>query len=233
MHDFNADPFFHSLFSTLCCSGTSSVIEDSSDAIAENVMRVATTGEGELTVQAMKKYIQYCKSRCAPRLTEEAGEFLASSYVQIRDNVRKQGIAASGGSHDFTQSTIPITVRQLEALVRISESLAKMRLCPDVRAEDVAEAMRLFKVSTMAANQVDQTNSNSAMGGGAQDEVNRTEDFLRVRMTLGSVVNRRRIIEEATAQGYNAVSLAQCFHIMVQRGEVQEKNQGRLLKRIK
>lgn len=199
-------------------------------------MRVATTGDGELTVQAMKKYIQYCKSRCAPRLTEEAGEFLASSYVQIRDNVRKQGIAASGGSHDFTQSTIPITVRQLEALVRISESLAKMRLCPDVRAEDVAEAMRLFKASTMAANQVDQTNAMGragAVGGAAQDEVSRTEDFLRVRMTLGSVVNRRRLMEEATAQGYNAVSLAQCFHIMVQRGEVEEKNQGRLLKRIR
>jgi DNA replication licensing factor MCM5 len=199
-------------------------------------MRVAMTGEGELTVQAMKKYIQYCKSRCAPRLTEEAGEFLASSYVQIRDNVRKQGIAASGGSHDFTQSTIPITVRQLEALVRISESLSKMRLCPDVRAEDVAEAMRLFKVSTMAANQVDQTNANgraAGVHGAAQDELSRTEDFLRVRMTLGSVVNRRRLMEEATAQGYNAVSLAQCFHIMVQRGEIQEKNQGRLMKRIK
>ena len=32
-----------------------------------------------------------------------------------------------------TQTTIPITVKQLEVLVRISESLAKMRLDQNVR----------------------------------------------------------------------------------------------------
>ena len=47
---------------------------------------------------------------------------------------------------------IPITVRQLEALVRLSESLAKVRLDSEVRIEDVNEALRLFRVSTMAAN---------------------------------------------------------------------------------
>lgn len=46
---------------------------------------------------------------------------------------------------------MPITVRQLEALVRISESLAKMRLCPEVTQEDVREAIRLFQASTGVA----------------------------------------------------------------------------------
>ncbi|CAB9529264.1 Zygotic DNA replication licensing factor mcm3 [Seminavis robusta] len=214
-------------------AGSSSTTEDSSDAIADNVMQVATTGEGELSVQAMKKYIQYCKSRCAPRLTEEAGEVLASNYVKIRDNVRKQGIANSSNGHDFTQSTIPITVRQLEALVRVSESLAKMRLDPDVRAEDVAEALRLFQVSTMTANAVDENNSTSSLMGASQQEMNRTEEYLRARMHLGSVVNRRRLMEEAAGQGHNAIVLARCFQVMIQKGEVTERNQGRLLKRVK
>jgi DNA replication licensing factor MCM5 len=95
-------------------------------------MRVATTGEGELDVSAMKKYIQYCKAKCAPRLSEEAGEVLTSSYVKIRDDVRRQSIQASGVAGEDTQATIPITVRQLEALVRLSESLAKMRLDSDL-----------------------------------------------------------------------------------------------------
>ena len=34
--------------------------------------------------------------------------------------------------------TVPITVRQLEALVRISESLAKMRLRPEVGRKRVS-----------------------------------------------------------------------------------------------
>ena len=212
--------------------------EDATDAIAENVMRVATTGVGDLSVNAMKKYIQYCKARCSPRLTEEAGDVLASSYVKIRDDVRKQAIASAGaGGNDSTQSTIPITVRQLEALVRISESLAKMRLDSDVRAEDVAEALRLFKVSTMTANAVDQNMAGGVgLGGGggaAQEEMTRTEDFLRARMNLGSVVNRQRLIEDAAGQGFNAIVVARCFAVMIMRGEVTERNSGRLLKRIK
>ena len=211
-------------------------MEDATDAIAENVMQVATTGQGELSVQAMKKYVQYCKARCSPRLTEEAGDVLASSYVKIRDDVRKRSIDSAGGDGSG-QATIPITVRQLEALVRISESLAKMRLDEDVRSEDVAEALRLFKVSTMAANQADQNMAGGmglGAGGDAQhQEMTRTEDFLRARMNLGSTVNRQRLIEEAAGQGFNAVVVARCFSVMIMRGEVMERNSGRLLKRVK
>ena len=41
---------------------------------------------------------------------------------------------------------ITATPRQLESMVRISESLAKMRLSPTVEQPDVAEALRLMKV---------------------------------------------------------------------------------------
>ena len=41
--------------------------------------------------------------------------------------------------------------RQLEALVRISESLAKMRLAPFANETDVDEALRLFHVSTLSS----------------------------------------------------------------------------------
>eukprot|EP00973_Karenia_brevis_P011435 1548578-Karenia_brevis.AAC.1 len=37
-----------------------------------------------------------------------------------------------------------ITVRQMEAMIRISESLAKMELCEDVNVGHVEEAIRLF-----------------------------------------------------------------------------------------
>lgn len=46
---------------------------------------------------------------------------------------------------------VPITVRQLEAIVRISESLARMQLQVDVTEAHVQQAMDLFKTSTMDA----------------------------------------------------------------------------------
>ena len=48
------------------------------------------------------------------------------------------------GSYDFFS-------RQLEAIIRISESLAKMRLKPFASDQDVDEALRLFQVSTLDA----------------------------------------------------------------------------------
>lgn len=51
------------------------------------------------------------------------------------------------------KSVIPITVRQLEATIRISESLAKMQLLPFATEKHVAEALRLFQVSTLEAAQ--------------------------------------------------------------------------------
>lgn len=49
------------------------------------------------------------------------------------------------------KNSIPITVRQLEAIIRISESLAKMQLLPFATESHVDEALRLFQVSTLDA----------------------------------------------------------------------------------
>ncbi len=46
---------------------------------------------------------------------------------------------------------MPITVRQLEAIVRIAESLARMQLQPEATQAHVSEAVDLFTVSTMDA----------------------------------------------------------------------------------
>lgn len=42
---------------------------------------------------------------------------------------------------------IPITVRQLEAVIRIAESLAKMELTPFAVDRHIEEALRLFQVT--------------------------------------------------------------------------------------
>lgn len=49
------------------------------------------------------------------------------------------------------EPAVPITVRQLEGLVRISESLAKMQLQMNATEAHVQQAVTLFKASTMDA----------------------------------------------------------------------------------
>ena len=62
--------------------------------------------------------------------------------MQVRDRM-------NGG--DGEMPAVPITVRQLEAIVRLSESLARMQLQVDVTESHVRQAMDLFKTSTMDA----------------------------------------------------------------------------------
>ena len=84
-------------------------------------------------------------SKCGPRLSQSAAEKLQNRYVLMRNGA---------GAHEREtgrRTSIPITVRQLEAIIRIAESLAKMRLAPFATEADVDEALRLFQVSTLDA----------------------------------------------------------------------------------
>jgi DNA replication licensing factor MCM5 len=66
---------------------------------------------------------------------------LQGIYVEDRSKANEK--KKNGGS------TIPITVRQLEAVIRLSESLTKMKLGNEVTKDEVEEAHYLFEISTM------------------------------------------------------------------------------------
>lgn len=38
----------------------------------------------------LKRYIHYCRTQCSPRISDEAAKKLASFYVEIRNEVRRQ-----------------------------------------------------------------------------------------------------------------------------------------------
>lgn len=84
--------------------------------------------------EMIRKYIAYAKSTCKPVLTKETGKTLRNFYLKTR---RK----AEG------TRTIPITLRQFEALMRISEASSKIQLSPEVRKEDALRAIRLMTAS--------------------------------------------------------------------------------------
>jgi DNA replication licensing factor MCM5 len=109
----------------------------------EEAVKVIQDESGMVEIKQLKKYIAYARKTCHPRLNEEAAELLKNQYVKFRGNVVR-GAQGAGTS-------IPITVRQLEAVVRISEARARMELKKEATTEHVQEALRLFQVSTYRA----------------------------------------------------------------------------------
>lgn len=83
----------------------------------------------------LKKYIGYSNRYVIPQLTPEAAEVIENFYVDLRKS-------AEGGA-----SPVPITARQLESLVRLSEARAKMALRSKVSKEDAQAAIRLMEES--------------------------------------------------------------------------------------
>jgi len=121
------------------------------------------------------------------------------------------------------RSSIPITVRQLEAIVRISESLAKLTLSPVATEQHVDEAMRLFINSTM-----DAVKQGSNQGGKElNDEVHRVEAELRRRLPIGwstSLATLRK--EMVEGKGFSEQALNRALMIMQRRDTIMFRNQG-------
>eukprot|EP00301_Raphidiophrys_heterophryoidea_P023877 c7587_g1_i1.p1 GENE.c7587_g1_i1~~c7587_g1_i1.p1 ORF type:complete len:800 (+),score=196.80 c7587_g1_i1:43-2400(+) len=90
-------------------------------------------GMGELT-----EYISYARSHVNPVISDESMNDLVQNYVAMR----QLGVS---------NKTITATPRQLDALIRLSEALARMRLSETVERVDVAEAVRLMNVATQSA----------------------------------------------------------------------------------
>ncbi|KAI4469244.1 dna replication licensing factor mcm family member [Holotrichia oblita] len=153
--------------------------------------------EGELSVELIKKYINYCRTRCGPRLNAEAGDKLKRRYVMMRSG------ASQHEKEVQHKNSIPITVRQLEAVIRISESLAKMQLLPFATESHVDEALRLFQVSTLDAAM--SGNLAGAEGFTTEEEhemLVRIEKQLKRRFAIGTQVTQENIIQDFMQQQY-------------------------------
>ena len=129
---------------------------------------------------------------------------------------------------------IPITVRQLEAIIRTSESLAKMRLEPFASEADVDEALRLFQVSTLdAAMSGSLTGVEGFTTEADQEMLSRIEKQLKKRFAVGSQVSEHSIVQDFARQKYPEDAIYKVLHVMIRRGELQHRIQRKMLYRLK
>ncbi len=113
------------------------------EAIATHVlMEHKQQGEGQLIESYLfRKYIAYAKQKIHPALTDSAVDEIKKFYVELRN------MPVAGGEE--LVKPIPISARQLEALIRMSEACAKARLSKKVTKEDAKKSIALMKYYLM------------------------------------------------------------------------------------
>ena len=87
-----------------------------------------------------RKYVAYAKQRVKPEWTQEAIDALKKFYVELRN----KPVAS-----DAAVRPIPISARQLTALIRMAEASAKVKLQKEVKKEDAEVAIELMKYYLM------------------------------------------------------------------------------------
>lgn len=184
-----------------------------------------------IPISKMKRYISYCKQKCAPSLSAAAAERLSSHFIALRSQLQRSEVAAGA------RSSIPITVRQLEAIVRISEALAKLQLSHVATEVHVDEAIRLFLASTMDAATSGENAASGVNGAGNNREllaeVNKLEDEMRKRLPMGWTTSLARIRRTfVTDGGYSEAALGRALTVLQRRDTIQMRNGGGSIIRI-
>ncbi|MCE4624961.1 MAG: hypothetical protein F7C35_03750 [Desulfurococcales archaeon] len=91
----------------------------------------------EIEPALLKKYIIYARRYVRPKLTPQAKRLIKDFFVRMRSS------ASFSVTDEGELRTVPITARQLEAIVRLAEAHAKMALRDEVGEEDAEEAIRI------------------------------------------------------------------------------------------
>jgi replicative DNA helicase Mcm len=82
----------------------------------------------------LRKYVAYARQNIFPKLSEAASDELEQYYIKMRSSVTK-----GEGSR-----SVPISARQLEGLIRLTEACARMRLSEVCEKKDARRAIELL-----------------------------------------------------------------------------------------
>nr|MBA4405499.1 AAA family ATPase [Nanoarchaeum sp.] len=111
---------------------------ETDDRIAGHVLKLYQDRDALITPidpVLMRKYIAYAKRTIMPILTDDAAKEIKDFYVTLRNSVQS----------DSEVKPIPISARQLEAIIRLSEASARLRLSNKVTRDDAKLAISITK----------------------------------------------------------------------------------------
>ncbi|GAB6860819.1 minichromosome maintenance protein MCM [Haloplanus litoreus] len=97
------------------------------------VESVTETVDPAIDPDLLRKYIAYAKRNCFPTMADDAKEAIRDFYVDLR---------AKGADED---APVPVTARKLEALVRLAEASARVRLSDTVEHEDAERVIDIVR----------------------------------------------------------------------------------------
>ncbi|MDY6774608.1 MAG: LAGLIDADG family homing endonuclease [Halobacteria archaeon] len=175
----------------------------------------------EIESEMLRKYVAYSRRECKPQMTDEARDRVRDFYVDLR---------SEGEGSDV----IPITARKLEALVRLAEASARMRLSDEVEVEDAERAIDIVKESLRDVSydpETGQLDADIVETGHSSSQRERIKDLSDIIQTIADEredgkAPRDEILETAEDHGMEREKAQEELKTLQRNGEVIEPSHG-------
>ncbi len=193
---------------------------DSPEVLSEDELDKAIQEiEPVLDIDLLRKYISYTRKHCHPVLTKDAIRKIKEYYTDLRMTGEQSG-------------AVPITPRQLEALVRLAEASAKGRLSEEVQLEDARRAIKLHKF-VMREIGVDQETGRMDIDiiatGKPKSKIDKVKTLYAAIKDLSQEydkVTHDQIVDEAEELGIEPEKVNDLLSILKKKGDIYSPKHG-------
>ncbi len=176
-----------------------------------------------LDTQLLRKYIAYARQHIVPKLTDAAIEELKEYFIKMR---------ASAGTGPSARS-MPISARQLEGLVRLSEASAKMHLHDKVTRKDAKKAVELLDYCLRQVamdeetGQIDIDRISGGMPASQRNKIVGVKEIIaELENRLGKTIPMEEVLKEAQAKGMSESEVEEIIQKLKKSGDVFEPRHG-------
>ena len=183
----------------------------------------------EFSPEFLKKYISYARQKIKPALTKEAVDEIKEFYVNLRNlpSLSEQEL-----------KPIPISARQLEALVRLSEGSARVRLSKKVTKKDAQMAIETLKRCLMQvgfdpeSGQLDIDRISTGLTTSKRTKIIKIQALINeLTKKIGKKIPVDDLILEASEQGINEVEVNEALDVLKRDGTIYQP-QPNIIERI-
>jgi replicative DNA helicase Mcm len=183
--------------------------------------RATEAAQAPFPPELLKKYIAYARRTVRPLLSEESLAVLEDFYVRIR----RQG--------EEPDAPVPITARQLEALVRLSEAAARARLSESVGPEDAHHAIRVMenflrRVSMTTDGKFDIDLTQTGIGHSQRERMDLAQQIMRRLQTAQGYFSVEEYLAAAEGEGIPRPKADAILATLKNQGEIIESRTDRL-----
>ena len=190
-----------------------------SDQDSEAIFATTKQGVEHLTQEFLRKYIAFAKRTVHPQLNEEAKTEILDYYTNERQSFGREDQFQSDQSD--RESIIPITARALEALIRLTESHARMHLREVATADDAKVALAVFKHWREESGIEDESELHSGVTVRARSDNSSVRQMVRdVCSQHGGVAERSQIYNIALDKGIAEHEVDAVLSKMLTSGEL-------------